>query len=288
MSCAYWEEHFMWLRKELILLLLSLSVFNTELALAENSSSSDGLCAFLTASGNSEYPPFLWRKDDTSTELLGVNRLIIDEISRRINIPIKLMHVGPWSRAQTEVKNGNVDLMAGAFYTNERANYMDYFTPVMLHTTSVVWQHQDKMFFFHQKEDLEGKWGVTVINNSFGQEFDKYALRHLNILTVASLSQALEMLAAHRVDYVLYEKNPASAYANQMELSNVLVPVEPHISSEGLYLTISKQSSCNQGELKYRIATALQEMKQDGFMEQALIEGMQDWDNQGATKIFVN
>ena len=278
----------MWLRKHLVLLLLSASIFKIELALAESQIASDEQCTSLTASGNSEYPPFLWRKDPSSDELLGVNRLIMDEISRRIHIPIKLMHVGPWSRAQTEVKNGNVDLMAGAFYTNERANYMDYFTPVMLHTTSVVWQHKDKRFPFNKKEDLEGKWGVTVINNSFGQEFDKYALRHLNILTVASLSQALEMLAAHRVDYVLYEKSPAMAYANQMKLANSLTSVEPYISSEGLYLTISKQSSCNQGALKYHIASALQEMKQDGFMEQALLEGIQEWDNQNTTNTFIN
>mgnify|MGYP005989527967 CR=1 FL=1 len=187
-------------------------------------------CTSLTASGNSEYPPFLWRETPTSIELSGVNRLIIDEVSRRIGIPIKLIHVGPWSRAQTEVKNGRIDLMAGAFYTNERANYMDYFTPVMLHTTSVVWQQKDKQFPFSKKEDLEDKWGVTVINNSFGQEFDQYAKRSLNILAVASLSQALRMLAADRVDYVLYEKNPAHAYATILGLSDKIVSVSPYIS----------------------------------------------------------
>jgi polar amino acid transport system substrate-binding protein len=220
----------------------------------------------------------LWRESPTSIELNGVNRFIIDELSQRINIPIKLIHVGPWSRAQTEVKNGRIDLMAGAFYTNERADYMDYFTPVMLHTTSVVWQRKDKMFLFNKKEDLEGKWGVTVINNSFGQEFDQYAQRKLNILAVASLSQALLMLEADRVDYVLYEKNPAYAYATMMDLSETIVPVMPNISSEGLYLTMSKKSSCNDSSIKRRIAIALQEMKQDGFTEKALVDGVQKWE----------
>ncbi|NLQ18246.1 transporter substrate-binding domain-containing protein [Marinomonas sp. M1K-6] len=234
-------------------------------------------CSSLSASGNSEYPPFLWRETPTSARLLGINRLILDEVSRRIGIPITLSHVGPWSRAQTEVKNGRVDLMAGAFYTNERANYMDYFAPVMLHTTSVVWQHKGKAFPFNKKEDLEGKWGVTVINNSFGQEFDQYAQRHLNILSVASLSQALRMLAADRVDYVLYEKNPAHAYASLLGLSDIIVPVLPYISSEGLYLTMSKKSPCNTSDLKYRIAIALQSMKQDGFTEKALHDGVLQW-----------
>ena len=242
-------------------------------------------CDSLTATGNSEYPPFLWRESTTSTALNGVNRFIIDELSQRINIPIKLIHVGPWSRAQTEVKNGRVDLMAGAFYTNERADYMEYFTPVMLHTKSVVWQRTDKTFPFNKKEDLEGKWGVTVINNSFGQEFDQYAQRKLNILAVASLSQALRMLEADRVDYVLYEKNPAYAYATMLGLSDTIVPMMPNISSEGLYLTMSKKSSCNTNSVKRRIAIALQEMKQDGFTEKALVDGVQEWEAHSLTDL---
>lgn len=257
--------------------LMSVTFFYSGVAAAQDTSSPTESCHALTASGNSEYPPFLWRENATSMSLHGVNRLIIDELSKRIKIPIELIHVGPWSRAQTEVKNGHVDLMAGAFYTNDRADYMDYFTPVMLHTTSVVWQRKDKTFAFNRKEDLEGKWGVTVINNSFGQEFDQYAQRKLNILAVASLSQALKMLAADRVDYVLYEKNPAYAYATILDLSDAIVPVLPAISSEGLYLTMSKKSSCNNTDIKRRIAIALQEMKQDGFTEKALIDGVQEW-----------
>ncbi|MBU1294202.1 MAG: transporter substrate-binding domain-containing protein [Gammaproteobacteria bacterium] len=263
------------LHTHMVCCLLAVTFFNTDIAFAQDDLSS---CASLTASGNSEYPPFLWRETSTSTELHGVNRLIIDELSRRIDIPIRLIHVGPWSRAQGEVKNGRVDLMAGAFYTNERADYMDYFTPVMLHTASVVWQRKDKPFSFSRKEDLVGKWGVTVINNSFGQEFDQYAQHNLNILAVASLSQALRMLAADRVDYVLYEKNPAHAYATMLGLSDAIIPVLPYISSEGLYLTMSKKSPCNVNGVKRKIAIALQEMKQEGFTEQAVLDGVQEWE----------
>lgn len=244
----------------------------------ETHHTSSSSCQSLTATGNSEYPPFLWRESDSNNHLVGANRLIIDELSRHIGIPIKLMHVGPWSRAQSEVKSGRVDIMAGAFYTNSRADYMDYFSPVMLHTTSVVWQRKDNMFPFHRKEDLEQKWGVTVINNSFGQTFDNYAQSHLNILSVASLSQAFKMLVADRVDYVLYEKNPGVAYATMLGFSDVIQPVQPPVSSEGLYLTMSKNSPCNSIALKQKIAMALQEMKQEGFNEKALLQGLNDWE----------
>ncbi|ETX10680.1 ABC transporter substrate-binding protein [Marinomonas ushuaiensis DSM 15871] len=263
-------------------------LFYTGIAFGEvnNRQASISTCTAITATGNSEYPPFLWREAPDSKELSGVNRLIIDEVSRRIGIPIKLIHVGPWSRAQIEVENGRVDLMAGAFYTNERANYMDYFTPVMLHTTSVVWQQKDKQFEFSKKEDLEGRWGITVINNSFGQEFDQYAKSNLNILSVASLSQALRMLAVDRVDYVLYEKNPAHAYATILELSDKIVPASPYISSEGLYLTMSKNSPCNIPSVKNQIALALQGMSNDGFTDKALVDGMHYWDSRSRADLL--
>ena len=264
------------LHTNIVCCLLAVIFLNSSTAFGEEKPAS--ACTSLTASGNSEYPPFLWRETPTSIDLNGVNRFIMDELSRRINIPIKLIHVGPWSRAQGEVKSGRVDLMAGAFYTNERADYMDYFTPVMLHTNSVVWQRKDKMFPFNKKEDLVDKWGVTVINNSFGQEFDQYSQQNLNVLTVASLSQALRMLAADRVDYVLYEKNPAHAYATMLGLSDAIVPVMPYISSEGLYLTMSKQSPCNLNSIKHQIALALEEMGRDGFTEQAVLDGVLEWE----------
>lgn len=236
-------------------------------------------CTALTASGNAEYPPFLWRQNDAVKELKGINRLIMDELSKRIQIPIKLIYVGPWAKAQSDAKKGHIDLLAGAFYTNERADYMYFFTPVLLHTTSVVWQSKNRPFAFNQKEDLQGKWGVTVVNNSLGQQFDHYAKRHLNILSVASISHALRMLAAGEVDYVLYEKAPAYAYVSLLGLSDFIIPMSPHLSSESLYITLSKKSSCNTTQVKQAIAAALQEMKQDGFTAQAILDGVQEWEN---------
>ena len=111
-------------------------------------------CKTLSATGNSEYPPFLWRENEKNNILLGANRIIMDEIGRRLGIPIELRHTGPWSRAQAEVKDGRVDLMAGAFYTMPRAQYMDYVYPAFLNTTSVVWKKKGAKFSFQTRNDL--------------------------------------------------------------------------------------------------------------------------------------
>ncbi|CUB04897.1 amino acid ABC transporter substrate-binding protein, PAAT family (TC 3.A.1.3.-) [Marinomonas fungiae] len=232
-------------------------------------------CSSIVATGNPEYPPFLWHAEQ-GNELHGALANLMGEISERINIPIETVYVGPWSRSQQEVRSGRVDLMAGAFYTSERADYMEYFSPAMMFTKSVVWQSNAAPFEYQGWNDLVGRWGVTVINNSFGQEFDTFAKQHLNVLTVASLEQALSMLGAGRADYVLYERNPGVAYVQKLGLEGVRY-VEPAISGEGLFLTISKMSPCNSPEIKGKIADALRDLVAEGEPQVVLINALEEW-----------
>jgi len=234
-------------------------------------------CSVLTATGNSEYPPYLWRAGDGTKDLLGANRLIMDELSKRIGVEIQLQDVGSWARAQDMLRSGRIDLMAGAFYTIPRNQYMDYVYPAFLDTNSVVWRHKDSELKFTKRSDLIGRSGVTVINNSFGQEFDEYAKSNLNLQYVASLKQAFMMIKRSRAEYALYEHNPGLAYADLLGFSSELEALEPAISSEGLYLTVSHKSACNTGALRGRLTKAVRDMEADGFMDQALKSSLKDW-----------
>lgn len=238
--------------------------------------SADQQCQTLTATGNSEYPPYLWRKGEGTKELLGANRIIIDEIAKRLGVTIKLQDVGSWARAQDMLKAGRIDLMAGAFFTIPRAQYMDYVHPAFLETESVVWIRGDSDLVMAQKEDLKPYSGVTVINNSFGQEFDEYSKSELDIVYVSSLAQAFKMLDRGRSDFALYEKNPGMAYADILGYNELEVLDSP-ISSEGLYITISQRSECNTAELRGKLAKAVHEMTLEGLMEKALKQGLEQW-----------
>lgn len=233
-------------------------------------------CKVLTATGNSEYPPYLWRKGGDSKELLGANRVILDEVGRRLGLAIELQDVGSWARAQDMLKTGRIDLMAGAFFTIPRVQYMDYIHPAFLYTESVVWVQQERYIKFEVKEDLKDLPGVTVINNSFGQEFDEYASAELDIMYVSSLAQAFKMLSRGRAKYALYEKNPGLAYARALGYENLAV-LNPPISSEGLFLTISHQSPCNTPQLRGALAKTVHDLMVEGFMDRALKQGLADW-----------
>lgn len=257
---------------------LVLGALLTNVAFAEKALDSfDESCTLIRATGNSESPPSIWQSHKEPGRLVGAIPHIVNELSKRIGLDILMTSSGVWSQAQNEVKIGVKDLLAGALYTNERANYMEYLEPVIFYARSLVWQNKQHIFSFDAKDDLEGKWGVTVINHSFGEEFDTYARQHLNILTVSSVQKALELLADGRADYFLYEETSAMVYINLLNLADKVVSVGPPISSEGIYLTMSKQSSCRTPAIKQKIEVSLRDMINEGFINEAVKKGIEEW-----------
>lgn len=239
---------------------------------------SEGMtCDRLVATGNPDYPPYLWRSASDENALVGANQWLLEEIGQRLGIPIEVVYTGSWSRAQEEVRAGRVDMIAGAFLTTARLDYMDYIHPPFYTTRSLVWTRRDNPVRYQNWSDLAGQQGITLINNSFGQQFDSYARNELSIDSVANLDQAMRMLAQGRVDYLLYEEFPAEAYAERLGLSEQLRSMEPPISEEQLYLTLSHRSPCNTGALRGQLARVLSEVIADDTAQQALARGLAQW-----------
>ncbi|MHA7879325.1 MAG: substrate-binding periplasmic protein [Saccharospirillum sp.] len=255
----------------------------SSLSMAQSAADSVLACEGLTATGNPEYPPYLWQSPDNPRRLIGANALIMEEVSKRLGVPIDLVYVGPWSRSQEEVRAGRIDLMAGAFFTLPRVEYMDYVQPAFLTTRSVVWSRQLTEFDYQGRDDLQSLRGATVINNSFGQVFDQYMRQNLQIESVSSLEQAFRMLAQNRVDYVLYEDFPGRAYAARLGLDRQLRSLEPPVSEESLFLGISHRSQCNNGHLRGRLTQIMTELEREGFNQAALERGLALWREQNPT-----
>jgi polar amino acid transport system substrate-binding protein len=232
-------------------------------------------CNQLTASGNPEYPPYLWRDPDDENRLIGANAELMQWLAKEISVPIEVQYSGPWGRVQEETRLGHLDLIAGAFFTLPRTEYMDYFHPAFHETRSVIWTRGDNQALkFRRWPDLVGRQGVTVINNSFGEEFDRYAKDKLRMNQVASLEQAIQIVQSGRADYLVYEDFPGQAFLARRNIADVKMLPEP-VARENLYLTLSHRSACNTPEMRGRISRALYKLSRDrtlmaGFVDRAI------------------
>ena len=233
-------------------------------------------CRHLVVSGNPEYPPYLWRDPDDETRLIGANADLVQMAAKELGITADVKYVGNWARVQEETRLGRVDMIAGAFFTLPRLDYMDYLYPAFRETRTVIWTRKDAGFGYAKWKDLVGLQGVTVIDNSFGEEFDRYAKASLKITTVPSLKQALEMLDLGRVQYLIYEEDPGLAYAARMNIAGVkTMPVA--VTNENLYLTLSHKSACNTGELRGQLSQLMYKYAKQNVMKDLVDANIQRW-----------
>ncbi len=237
------------------------------------------VCQKLVATGNPEYSPYLWRDPQDDSKLIGANADLMQMLSKEIGIPIEMKYVGPWSRVQELARMGKVDLIAGAFFTTARLDYMDYFYPAFRSTRTVIWTMPNRAFNYRTWSDLRDRKGLTVVNNSFGEEFDAYAKKSLSIANVATLEQALQMLVLGRTDYLIYEEDPGLAFAAKLNISG-LITAPVAVSTEGLHLTFSHKSECNSSELRGRIAKAMQKLPKDNVMKNLVETNIALWRKQ--------
>lgn len=236
-----------------------------------------GKCERLVATGNPEYPPYLWRDPQNPQQLIGANADLLKQVGKDLGLVIDVMYGGPWSRAQDEVRSGRIDLLAGAFVTLPRLESMDYVHPAFFITPSVVWVRKGEVFPYASWADLQGRKGDSLVGNSFGQQFDAFAKQSLTLEDVSSLTQAFQKLLLGRTDYVLYERYPGLAVAETLGVDDDLEVLDPPISSEGLYLTLSHNSACNEPWLRGQLARKMTELVAAGVPEQILQRNLELW-----------
>jgi polar amino acid transport system substrate-binding protein len=262
-------------------LALSLALLGGGLAQPALAATAAPGCSRLVASGNPQYPPYLWRDPQDDARLIGANAELMQLLSQELQLPIDVRYVGPWARVQEEVRAGHVDLIAGAFWTLPRTEYMDYFQPPFQQTQSLIWVREGTKLDYRRWDDLIGLQGVTVINNSFGEDFDSFARKRLKMGQVASLEQAFLMLQRSRADYLIYEDAPGLAYLTRMNIGG-LRTLAPAVAHESLYLTMSHRSTCNSGEMRGRITRALAKLLRGDAMKALVQKNLSLWRGQTA------
>ncbi|BDW90685.1 substrate-binding periplasmic protein [Thalassospira tepidiphila] len=235
-------------------------------------------CSRLVASGNPDYPPYLWVAKDGHT-LQGAAADFIKRAGELAGVEVDVVYSGNWGRVQQHMRDGTIDMIAGAFLTLPRLEYMDYFYPAFQGTRTVIWTHDNLDLRYSQWSDLVGIDGLTVINNSFGQAFDTYARHNLTISEVPSLEQGLQMLSLGRAEYLIYEEFPGKAVAAHENITNIRSYDTP-VSTENLYLTMSHKSECNTGELRGRLSRAVFDLVSRNVMTEMLEASIQEWGDQ--------
>ena len=238
-------------------------------------------CKSLVATGNPEYSPYLWRDPADDARLIGANADLMQLLSKEIGLPIDVRYMGSWARVQELAQKRTCRPYCRRIFYTDKAGIHGLFHPAFRSTRTVVWTSAKDTFPYKTWSDLKGRKGLTVLNNSLGESFDRYAKEFLQFDEVPQLEQAFRMLAVGRAQYIVYEEDPGLALAAKLSFTG-LKRSSAAVSNEGLHLTLPHQSPCNTGELRGRIAKALHKLTKENVMKQLVDTNIQRWRQQAA------
>lgn len=223
-------------------------------------------------SGHPEYPPFMWQSGDT---IVGVGAKLGAAIFEELEMDYSIKATGPWKRVQINAKEGNIDMIVGAYINDDRLSYMDYTKPYAKDPVGIfVRKGQD--FKFEQWDDLIGKKGVTIRGESFGQEFDQFVAEKLDMQLVNRYEQNFLVLDSGRVDYSLCGVYPCLSRAVTTGHKGKFTPLKNYVSSENFYMTMSKKSP--HIHLMPKINDIITRLKENGTIDQWIDEALLEYE----------
>lgn len=192
-------------------------------------------------SANPDYPPLSWRVNDC--DMNGAAAEIMKTVLNNIGIKnVKMIYAGPWGRVQESARIGSIDVIVGLYKTKERQQYLHFAEPPFVMDPVAIFVKKGKKFKYRDLSDLKGKTGVNILGNSQGQAFDDYANKHLAIRWTESVKTAYSMIINEQVNYMIHGLYPGLAVAELEGISKEVDHIEKPITSEGLYIGVSKKS----------------------------------------------
>lgn len=224
----------------------------------------------LLVSGNPEAPPVVWEK---SGKLVGIGPEVATRILNNLEIPFTIKPTGSWLQVQENAKNGSIDMIVAAYENDARRQYMEYSNPY-LKSPVVVVVKKGKSFAFTSWNDLKGKTGVANTGESFGQEFDTYIKKQLNV-TYVPYQRAFEMLDLGTADYLIIDIYPAIIYSKLLKAEDKIEFLDQPATTQFFHITISKKSAYV--NLLTKINTQIEQMNKEGVFTELVKEQYKNW-----------
>lgn len=217
-------------------------------------------CDSLQVAGSGRWVPIAFSQTQNTTEN-GINAASKDEspkasgiaydlsryIAQQLNLPIKIDVKTPWARSMRNLELGEIDMIAGAYFTEERnANFL--MSQAFSQDTLSLYVKKGLAFPFHSLEDLIDKRVDVRRGSSNGQVFDEFARNRLNPLllnTVDTYEQLFLRLDRFRTDYVILDTYTGNQVLKKLGLQGKIIPLDKPLVTNPIHYLISKRSPCS-------------------------------------------
>ena len=192
-------------------------------------------------------PPFTFIDQQNPGVIQGMSVDITRQILSALGCELNLIKM-PWARALISIKEGNIDILSGAYNTQERRDYA-HFSTTGLYSPNILFvrKNETERWSFTSLKDIVNTSFIlgVQINVSYSQESEKLKDQadFISRLHQNSSRQSLwRMLALNRVDGVIADKMTGLAELKELGLKNKVTASQLIVSNEPSFFAFSKKN----------------------------------------------
>jgi polar amino acid transport system substrate-binding protein len=219
-------------------------------------------CPKLSVGGADGWEPITYIRENGDQDGLAID--ILRNYASRSKLRLDVNLDIPWPRAIQMLAKGELDVIAGAYFTAERHQTYFYSLP-FANDDIIVFQRSDSQFPVVGLRDLVGYRGARPQGGSYGDYIDRFAQDHLDMIFSPTGNRIFDVLMNGRVDYVMLGRFDGMSNIYRDQLTDEIKAVEPPIDRNKVYFMFSRKSPCME-HVRY-LNLLIEELSEDGTLD---------------------
>lgn len=219
-------------------------------------------CNELTVVGSDQWIPFAYSEYGQPK---GIAFDTVQLLALDLGLELRFKFNIPWKRLELLMDNGDADLLAGNYWTEQRDKKWAI-SQAFSQDEIRIFRRTDKTIQYSRLADLKTHRGLIPRGVSLGATFDSFKPQ-LNLDEVQTHNQMITMLNIGRADYIVLPLFNGQRKINQMGLGQELVSVTPAISVNRVHLSLSKKALCFSQDRLTQFNEAISKRLKDGSIK---------------------
>ncbi|MDY0249941.1 MAG: transporter substrate-binding domain-containing protein [Pseudomonas sp.] len=234
-------------------------------------------CTTLMAVVHSHAEPYDWQAPDTGAQH-GLSVDFLQALAKQTQLTIKNIATKNTEKALREVRSGRVDLIIGVHNQPEQDARLDYLYPAYAQQNYSIWLRAGEQVSLKQWPQLSGLRGVRALDSKKLPDFDtQVQLLAWPMRSVQDNKTATQEVLQGQADYLIAEQNRQQLYLQEGNLSDFFEVIEPPVATHQLFVALSKDSACNDLDMRNKLSKALLELTKSALAQNRLNAVMQQW-----------
>lgn len=217
----------------------------------------------VVASGAMGWRPYLML-DPTNGKVTGVLHDILQQACDNLGLSLVFADY-PWKRALDNLQHGDVDVLCGIYWTEGRSKTFRFSSPVFKDEIRIF---VTEPFEIDSLDDLKGKKGDRPLGGSYGDDFDEYARKNLDLTQVTTKELSFSRLQRGFTEYYVCALADCMHYLKTQGLTEEIRPLPYVVAENSVYFAFSRSSKNPQRDTA--LIEELERLRKDGTVDEIL------------------